>query len=270
MGANTIKVLSPTLAILNVRLGFWLLNPRTFAAGLPQLGRSIARKYLDFIIWKYFSSLYILREMLGHLHEGSDLIYLTDGGHIENLGIYELLRRHCRLIIVIDAEADPDMNFNSFVALQRHAFIDLGVLVHLSWSAIRDATRAASEKVMATDGVARNKAPEGPHVALGTIDYPGDPTPGILLYVKSSLTGDENDYIVDYKRRCPKFPHETTADQFFSEEQFEVYRALGFHATHGALTGDDRVAMASRLVKWKGSALKNPLVKSARSMLFGP
>jgi hypothetical protein len=55
---------------------------------------------------------------------------------------------------------------------------------------------------------------------------------GILIYVKSSLSGDENDYIVDYKRRFPSYPHETTADQLFSEEQFEVYRALGFHAVN--------------------------------------
>jgi hypothetical protein len=264
MGANTIKVLSPTLAILNIRLGFWLRNPRTFTAGLPRLG------WLKRIVRQYSAVGYILSEMAGFLDEDSNQIYLTDGGPIENLGIYELLRRRCRLIIAIDAEADPDMNFNSFVALQRHAFIDLGVLVHLNWSAIRDATRAAGEQIAETGGVARNKAPVGPHVALGTIDYPRDSTPGILLYVKSSLTGDENDYIVDYKRRRPNFPHETTADQFFSEEQFEVYRALGFHATHGALRGGDRIAMASGPVKWKGSALQNPLVKAARSLLFGP
>jgi hypothetical protein len=58
------------------------------------------------------------------------------------------------------------------------------------------------------------------------------------VYIKSSLTGDENDYIRDYARRNDTFPHETTGDQFFSEEQFEVYRALGFHMSHGFLTED--------------------------------
>ena len=52
---------------------------------------------------------------------------------------------------------------------------------------------------------------------------------GVLVYFKSSVTGDEKDYILDYKRRNPSFPHETTTDQFFTEEQFEAYRALGFH-----------------------------------------
>jgi hypothetical protein len=71
----------------------------------------------------------------------------------------------------------------------------------------------------------------GPHCAIGEIEYPGN-RQGILLYIKSSLTGDENDYILYYKQRYARFPHETTLDQLFSEEQFEGYRALGFHAAY--------------------------------------
>ena len=70
------------------------------------------------------------------------------------------------------------------------------------------------------------------------IDYDGGEK-GWLLYIKSSLTGDENDYVRDYARRYDQFPHEPTGDQFFSEEQFEVYRALGFHITNRLLNGDD-------------------------------
>jgi hypothetical protein len=230
MGANTIKILSPTLAILNVRLGYWLPNPRTFARSRAQ------SRWAAFVGRIYPFRTFIWREIIGHLEADNDQIYLTDGGHIENLGIYELLRRRCRLIIAVDAEADREMSFNSFIALQRHALIDLGVLVSLPWAEIREATHAAAKSIRETGGVARSKAPHGPHVALGKIEYPGGGK-GVLLYVKSSLTGDENDYIIDYKRRVPKFPHETTADQLFSEEQFEVYRALGFHAMRRALKG---------------------------------
>lgn len=97
-----------------------------------------------------------------------------------------------------------------------------------------------------------------------------------LLYIKSSLTGDENDYIVDYKRRNPSFPHETTADQFFTEEQFEVYRALGFHAVNSAFKGADRVAMIDPTAKaaaknvlavWQGAATTLPLEKRLRDIL---
>jgi hypothetical protein len=64
----------------------------------------------------------------------------------------------------------------------------------------------------------------------------------VLIYVKSSLTGDENDYIFHYKRRYSQFPHETTLDQMFSEEQFEAYRALGFHAVYKLFDRNDRFA----------------------------
>jgi hypothetical protein len=80
----------------------------------------------------------------------------------------------------------------------------------------------------------------GPHCAVGKIYYPEGE--GRILYVKSSVSGDENDYVMDYKRRRASFPHETTGDQFFTEEQFEAYRALGFHALQGFFSGRDHVA----------------------------
>jgi len=83
----------------------------------------------------------------------------------------------------------------------------------------------------------------GPHAALGTIDYDGGQT-GQLLYIKSSLSGDENDYVRDYARRYDQFPHESTGDQFFSEEQFEVYRALGFHIASRLLSGEDKLQVS--------------------------
>ncbi|MCP3369792.1 cell division protein [Bradyrhizobium cajani] len=229
MGSNSIKALTPTLALLNVRLGYWLSNPRYVESTVRPQRRS--------------TPLFLWSEISGRLYENSDGVYLTDGGHIENLGVYELLRRRCKVIIAVDAEADAQMNFSSLMKLQRYARIDLGVRIDLPWTPIRDRTRA----IMAenADGKAAPSAPENPveahkdhvHVAIGIIDYGGDDR-GYLVYIKSSLSSDENDYIRDYARRNDTFPHETTGDQFFSEEQFEVYRALGFHMTHGFLAGD--------------------------------
>ena len=74
----------------------------------------------------------------------------------------------------------------------------------------------------------------GAHFNIGTIEYPSsggtnaDGT-GILVYVKSSMTGDEPPPVLDYGLRNPLFPHQTTADQFFDEAQFEAYRLLGNH-----------------------------------------
>ena len=256
MGASSIKALTPTLAILNIRLGYWVANPRQLAQD---------RKPSS-VFASVFDQFYFLQELLGLMRESSGTIYLTDGGHIENLGIYELLRRRCQLIIAVDAEADPEMSFRSLVALQRYARIDLGVLIDLPWAEIRDATRAASEEIAKSGGLPPNAAPHGPHCAVGQITYPQN-RKGILLYVKSSITGDENDYIVDYKRRFPSYPHETTADQLFSEEQFEVYRALGFHAVSELFGGGDHVGMRPKAAQWQGPVLNDPLVKAAKDLL---
>jgi hypothetical protein len=191
------------------------------------------------------SSLYLWSEIAGRLYENADEVYLTDGGHIENLGIYELLRRHCKVIVAVDAEADPAMHFPSLITLQRYARIDLGIRIDLPWEPIQAATLAEMRPVSETAvPPAPRPAPDspGPHVAIGTIDY-GSGQIGYLVYIKSSLTGDENDYVRDYARRHDRFPHEPTGDQFFSEEQFEVYRALGFHMAHGFLFGNDDVCV---------------------------
>ena len=89
----------------------------------------------------------------------------------------------------------------------------------------------------------------------------------MLLYIKSSLTGDENDYIVDYKRRNPSFPHETTLDQLFTEEQFEAYRALGFHAVNSAFKCADKVSMNPDASAWQGPASTIALEKRLRDIL---
>jgi len=214
MGSETIRPLTPTLAMLNVRLGYWLRNPNRLA--LEKRG------------WNPFANFYFPAELLGRLDENWKSIYLTDGGHIENLGIYQLLKRRCKVIIAVDAEADPQMGFGSLMVLQRYARIDLGVRIELPWQRIRDVTLESGRSM---DETGTCPVLLGPHCAIGEIEYPGN-RQGILLYIKSSLTGDENDYILYYKQRYARFPHETTLDQLFSEEQFEGYRALGFHAAY--------------------------------------
>jgi hypothetical protein len=263
MGSATIKPLVPTLAILNVRLGYWLTNPAKVAGVLKKS-----------LIFRLLDKLYFVKEILGLLREDSETIYLTDGGHVENLGVYELLRRRCKLIIAIDGEADPDMSFGSLITLQRYARIDFSARIDLPWSVLRDVTREAAAEILKSGGLPPGKAPHGPHCALGTIYYPrkirnesDNESTGVLLYVKSSLTGDENDYVVDYKRRNPAFPHETTADQLFSEEQFEVYRSLGFHAINSAFKGTDKVAMNPDSDLWQGAATKIALEKRMLDIL---
>ncbi len=241
MGSQTNGLLAPTLALLNVRLGYWLPNPIAIMKRSARL-KAMSQDVIDTLR----TPLFLWKEMTGQIHEGSDYIYLTDGGHIENLGIYELLRRGCQLIIAIDAEADPEFAFPSLVRLERHARIDLGVRIDLPRQAITDVSQKVSAAFRGEATAPPNPAGHGPHAAIGRIYYPAlDDQPGAvgtLLYIKSSLSGDERDYILDYKRRNPDFPHETTGDQFFSEEQLEVYRALGFHMLARVIDGRDGVA----------------------------
>jgi len=238
MGAESIKPLTPTLALLNIRLGYWLRNPARVKEAGPanrsstSLFSRLRRRH------NVFANYYFLLELFGLLNEKLKSVYLTDGGHIENLGVYELLKRRCRVIIVIDAVADQEMAFGSLNTMERYARIDLGVRIDLPWQELTNVARKISKTIDDTGDCPKLA---GPHCAIGEIAYPGDRR-GVLIYIKSSLTGDENDYIFHYKRRYSQFPHETTLDQMFSEEQFEAYRALGFHAVYKLFDRNDRFA----------------------------
>ncbi len=260
MGSLTIKPLSFTLAFLNVRLGYWLRNPYDF-----RQSRSLLSRLID------VRSFLLFKEMSGWITEKSSTVYLTDGGHVENLGIYSLMKRRCELIIAIDAEADPVMSFHAFLKLERYARIDLGTIIDLPWQAIRKQTLEIDKAFDVADKADKNGSAipcsTGPHCAAGEIRY-GPHETGILLYVKASLSGDEDDYILDYKRRYRDFPHETTGDQFFGEEQLEVYRALGFHIVSGLLTGETSIAVKPGPNETEGKA-RLRILSAVRAALLG-
>ena len=171
-----------------------------------------------------------LREMLGRLDERHAWVNVSDGGHIENLGVIELLRRRCKFIIIGDGEADPDHHFSGLATLMRYALLDLGISIDLAC----DGIRLCANEAMGEGPVCKA------HWAVGTIRYPArdsgeDAETGSVLYLKSSVTGDEGVMGQEYRHRYPDFPHQTTADQFFDEDQFEAYRSLGQHIAESAL-----------------------------------
>lgn len=137
---------------------------------------------------------------------------VSDGGHIENLGIYELLRRRCRTIIAIDGECDPLHHFEGLLKLVRLAWIDLGVRIEPD---LRDLRPDAAGLCNA-------------HFIVTRIAYP-DEQGGWLLYVKLSMTGNESEYLKEFRLVHPNFPHDSSAQQLFGEAQWEAYRALGEH-----------------------------------------
>lgn len=188
----------------------------------------------------------LLREALSKLDETHDWVNLSDGGHIENLAGIELLRRRCKYIIIGDGEADPMLHFAGLARLMRYASIDLGIGIDIDLDALR--LRASTEE---RDAGQVSDA----HWTVGTITYPptdgtGATETGYLLYIKSSFTGDESEMIREYRHRYPDFPHQSTADQAFDEDQFEAYRALGQHIAAGVLEtsrsvpGDETLSFA--------------------------
>ncbi|PWC40167.1 patatin-like phospholipase family protein [Azospirillum sp. TSO22-1] len=203
MGLATSSYLRFWLALLNVRLGYWLGKPPAEGQASP-----VRRPGL----------LCLSQEMTGSMHENGDHLYVSDGGHIENLGVYELLRRRCKCIIAVDGEQDPLMTFHGLANLQRMAKIDFDIDIEIDLNDLR----------LNTKGVSRS------HFVFCRIRYPKDAlqqedATGYLLYLKLSLTGNEGEFLRRYKLDEPDFPHHSTADQFFTEAQFEAYRSLGEH-----------------------------------------
>ena len=228
MGRATIRPLVMLMTLLNVRLGFWLPCPGKLSKKRPPasgrslwgaLSRAIARAR------SRPGPIYLLREMLSLTGPSARLVNVSDGGHVENLAVYELLRRRCRYIICGDAEADPEMSFAGLATLMLAARVDLGVEIDIDLDNLELDMGRNSHR----------------HCAYGVIRYPAiagyAAEEGHFVYVKLSVSGDEHPVVEEYRRRNPSFPHQSTGDQFFDEAQFECYRALGYHALEDLVLG---------------------------------
>ena len=218
MGRQTTPLLSVIYTIFNIRLGWWIKNPR------PTDKRGRLTVFAPW--WLYW------KEMLGKASHKDRLIYLSDGGHFENLGIYELLRRRCKYIIAVDATGEPPdphepLNFGGLGIPVRRARIDFGVEVDIDLAPLMRDPETGFVKS---------------HFAVGTISYPrqdrhgsddcDDEDTGTLVLIKSGRVKDSDTAdILNYARQVNgEFPHDTTADQQFSSPQFESYRQLGYEA----------------------------------------
>lgn len=209
MGPSTSAPLALLMAFFNIRLGYWIANP--------------ASRHAWRYPWTRFWLWYLFREMFGQTTAQGKFSFLSDGGHLENLGLYALVKRRCRFIIVADAGADPGFFCGDLATALRMIRIDFGCEVRIDVSGIQKRTDH--------NGVLCSKL----HCAVGTIQYPlgafhpSDPekNTGLLIYLKNSLTTSAPADVLSYARTHPPFPHQTTADQFFDEAQFESYRRLG-------------------------------------------
>jgi GNAT superfamily N-acetyltransferase len=192
------------MSALNLRLGLWVPHPKNNFRG-----------------YDLFPGRFFLFELLGRSRANAKNVLLSDGNHFENFGLYELIRRHIRYIIVSDCGADPEVAFDDLANVLRRIREDFGVEIELDVSALRPGDNGLSKQ----------------HAVVGTIHYNGiiGMDKGTIVFFKPTLTGDEPPDILQYRTRNRAFPHESTGDQFYDEPQWESYRRLGEHAARSAL-----------------------------------
>ncbi|MDP9388029.1 MAG: hypothetical protein M3Q48_08875, partial [Actinomycetota bacterium] len=212
MGRMTRAPLRFLLALTNMRLGVWVPNPLR----VHEFDARRRRRFYPVSPRPH----YLVRELFGRNHAGSSFLYVTDGGHYENLGLVELLRRHCMDVWCVDASGDAVDTFDTLAQAMLIAKGELDVDVHL------DPT------VMAPDA----SAPRFVRCAhaVGELRYP-DGTVGRIVVVKTGVPADAPYEVRAFQDAHPTFPCDPTLNQFFTAERFDAYRALGRFAARTAL-----------------------------------
>ena len=223
MGYHTSPATAFFMALFDVRLGWWMGNsrdPKKWKSTGPGLGLG-----------------YLFSEVLAQSDQQKGYFYLSDGGHFENLAVYELIRRRCRVIVACDADADGSYQFDNLLSLIEKARTDFGARIEIPY---------ASTRPLEKDGRQSKQ-----NYVSGTIYYdPHDPTDtGTLIFIKAGMPADRGavpsvvgsrslpDDVWRYFDQNVTFPHESTADQWFDEWQFESYRALGEYIGSNAAEG---------------------------------
>ena len=204
------------MTLLNLRLGFWAPTPN---------GENWESPYAR--LWPF----YLLRESFSQTNDLSSYCYLTDGGHFDNLGLYSLVERGCRFIVMVDAVADPQPCFSDLGNAIRRCRIDFNAEIDLD---ITPFLKAKDDQFAKQHYVVGNIVYSEKHVKrLGWKNTTPENRTGIIVYIKSSLLNNEKALRTDVRQygiENSEFPQQSTIDQWFDEAQFESYRQLGRHS----------------------------------------
>jgi hypothetical protein len=207
MGYHSSPIVTMLMAFFNARLGWWLPNP-------GQAGRRAWKKR-----GPAWSLQPLINEALGRTSDHRAWVYMSDGGHFENLGLYEMVLRRAKTIVAVDGSADPQFKLDDLGNAFRKIYIDLGIPIE-----------AVTQLNIQKEAIEGNR-----HCAVFEIKYDcvdWNCTNGVLVYLKTSRNGNEPVDVAQYARENPAFPHEPTFNQWFNEAQFESYRRLGAHVVH--------------------------------------
>lgn len=207
LGRADLGSTNSVLAALNVRMGAWLPNP-----GL-ELGRHLVRDWPTPRIDNLFS------EVFGTFDAGDANLYVADGGHWDNLGLVEALRRRPELVVCLDASDDEDLAMLRLA--MELARVDLDAVVELPDA---QAARLRPE----SDGTASHGH------AFAEVRY-ADGRRGLIVVVKVVRSALMPTVLSRYAREDEKFPVYGTADQFLTRDQFHHLAILGRTSVEHAL-----------------------------------
>lgn len=233
MGYHSAPVVTFLMTLFNARLGAWLGNPGH--AGNATYWHAGPR----------WAAGPLVAELFGRTNNQHPYVNLSDGGHFDNLGLYEIVLRRCRVVMVSDVGCDPHAGFEDLGNAIRKIRIDFGVPIVFE-RRMRIFARPDDAKSDRPGTASAGVTPLWCAVAridYGAVDRNADGTPappGWLFYVKPQLEATGQPVPLDvyaYARGSQPFPHEPTSDQFFDEAQFESYRALGEHVVGEVLDG---------------------------------
>ena len=208
-GQKIPRTFSWLLLLANVSLGVWLANPRL--GGDP---RRFNRRLS-------FAPLDVLKELLGINSEEDSFVFVSDGGHGDNLGLVSLVERGCRLIVCVDAAADAGWQFSDLkYALSR--LREGGWTIEIDDTAfLQPQVLEATTNLLVTDKPSR----------LFRLKNPSMNEAQTVVLLKSSMTEETvkafSAQSLQYAEGHRKFPQESTADQWLSEAQFDGYYTVG-------------------------------------------
>lgn len=250
MGYKSNRFLAFFMTLLNIRLGYWALNPKIITKKNKNLIEKIAYACANnFNYWPTFWPYCNLAELFGLPTLKRWRINISDGGHIENMGAYELLKRRCKLIIAVDAGADPEYEFADLKNLVIRARNELGLEIKFR-SEPEDEIKPKASSGFSNKHYCVADIYELPALPQKLEEKKSNRKPiGTFVYIKSSMMAPkyksnqeykrvlEVDYLkknfggmynaFKYKTYHPAFPHEPTVDQFFDKDQWDAYYYLG-------------------------------------------
>ncbi|MBV7255735.1 patatin-like phospholipase family protein [Pacificimonas sp. WHA3] len=238
MGQMTSVGTAMAMTFANVRLGYWWKVKDTIRSAHAGWDR------FPFPGWTYD---YLRREMTARFHRNTERVFLSDGGHFDNSGVYELLRRGVGTIVACDHGQDVGGSFGDLENLIRKARVDLGLSINAAAPGEVEAlfgARTALQFMNATSDWRQNARGGGRQKALLLNAYARDPeNPGgqilkhAIIWLKPGRYRDMPHDIVAFGKAHPDFPQESTMDQFFGEAQWESYRAVGYALVMALLSG---------------------------------